>query len=421
MNGDDAYLNYDLSHFYYGSGDDVFGTAEAFAEWWQTAYAGGYQLYQTPMASAPGARSVVRENATGRPRELINLSSYNYLGLSLDPAVKAAALDAIERFGLGAAGGPILSGLYEVHRELEAALARFFGREGAVLFPSGYSANVGIISALMRPRDHIFLDQLSHASIIDGAVLSKAKTVFFRHNQPADLARKIAGVGGRKLVVVEGIYSMDGDLAPLREIIEVAHGAGARVMVDEAHSGFVLGAHGRGAAEHLEVEEQVDIHMGTMSKAMGGLGGFAAGRRDVMDYIEAYARSRFYACTLPPAVAAGMLAALRASEARPELRTRLWNNVALLREHFDREGIDYAQSPSQILPVMVYDEAKVFRIARKVRDAGVYLQPATYPGVPKGRPRLRVSVSALHSPSDLYEAASIITRVLREEAVPCRA
>ncbi len=213
---------------------------------------------------------------------------------------------------------------------------------------------------------------------------------------------------------------MDGDLAPLREITDVARSAGARVMVDEAHSGFLFGAHGRGAAEHLGVEDRIDIHMGTLSKALGGLGGFACGRRDVIDYLEAYARSRFFACTLPPAVVAGMLAALRELEARPELRTRLWDNVSYIRERFDRAGIDYGGSQSQILPVMVYDETKVFRIAKKIRDAGVYVQPGTYPGVPKGRPRLRLSVSASLTRTDMDEAAETITRMLREEGVRCR-
>ena len=413
------FTNYDFSNFYFGSGDDVYDTIRSFNQWWDEAFAGGYHIYREPFTSAPGTHISIRSNLGKQLDGLLNFSSYNYLGMANSPVVTEAAIAAIRKYGLGASGGPNLSGMFDIHRELEASLAAFKKKEACTTFNSGYAANIGIISGIMRSGDTIFLDQYSHASIIDGAILSKAKTVFFRHNNAADLERKLAGVTGRKLVIVEGVYSMDGDFCNLPEIVEVSKKHGARIMIDEAHSAFVAGENGRGAVEHFGLEDAVDFHMGTFSKALGGLGGYACGDREFILYLEAYARSRFFSCTLPPAVSAGVLAALNHIEANPEIRLHLWRNVAYLQKRLKEAGVDTGQSSSQVIPIMVYEDAKVFGIAESLREQGIFLQPVNYPAVSKGKARFRLSVSASHTTDQLEYAAQTIAHVLKEAGILC--
>lgn len=413
------FTNYDFSNFYFGSGDDVYDTIRSFNQWWDEAFAGGYHIYREPFTSAPGTHISIRSNKGKQLDGLLNFSSYNYLGMANSPVVTEAAIRAIEKYGLGASGGPNLSGMYDIHRELEASIAAYKKKEACTTFNSGYAANTGIISGIMRSGDTIFLDQYSHASIIDGAILSKAKTVFFRHNNAADLDRKLTGATGRKLVIVEGVYSMDGDFCNLPEIVEVSKQHGARIMIDEAHSAFVVGENGRGVVEHFGLEDAVDFHMGTFSKALGGLGGYACGDREFVLYLEAYARSRFFSCTLPPAVSAGVLAALRHIEANPEIRLQLWRNVHYLQNRLKEAGVDTGQSSSQVIPIMVYEDARVFGIAESLRAEGIFLQPVNYPAVSKGKARFRLSVSALHTLDQLEYAAQIIANVLKEAGIPC--
>jgi 4-hydroxy-2,2'-bipyrrole-5-methanol synthase len=298
-------------------------------------------------------------------------------------------------------------------------VASFKDKEAAILFPTGYSANVGFISSIMRPGDNILLDQYSHASIVDGAILAKANTVFFRHNNPMDLERKLQKAKGKKLVVVEGVYSMDGDVCALPEIVEVAKRNGARILIDEAHSTFLFGPNGRGVAEHFGLDKEIDFHLGTFSKSLGGQGGFVCGTRGLVDYVNAFGRSRFFSCNLAPNLAAGLRAGLRIVEREPQLRAKLWSNVAFLRRRFAEEGIDIGKSTSQVMPVMVNNDAKVFAVAEKVQERGLFLNPVTYPAVPKHKSRLRISVSAAHTEEDLEEAVQIIAGVLREEGI-CR-
>jgi glycine C-acetyltransferase len=414
-----VFTDYDYTNFYHGAGDDPLNVLGPFADWYREARPQGYYLYAEPLESAPSTRVRVKDGKTGEVRELINLASYNYLGISYRPEVKKAAIDAVEKYGLGASGSPILSGTFDVHVELADAVAEFKDKEAAILFPTGYSANVGFISALMRAGDHIFLDQYSHASIVDGAILAKSKTVFFRHNNPMDLERKMNGVRGKKLVVVEGVYSMDGDVCALPEIVEVAKRHGARILIDEAHSTFLFGPNGRGVAEHFGLDDEVDFHLGTFSKSLGGQGGFVAGSQDLIDYVTGFGRSRFFSCNLAPAVAAGLLAGIKIVADEPHLRARLWSNVAFLRRRFEEEGVDIGKSTSQVIPVMVGRDNRVFQVAEKIQDAGFFLQPVTYPAVPKHKSRLRISVSAAHSEEDLETAVQGIAKALRDEGI-CR-
>jgi len=413
------FSEYDYSNFYYGAGDDPINLLRPYADWYREARANGYYLYQEALGSAPTTHIRVRNGRTGEWLELLNMASYNYLGISYRPEVKKAAAEAIEKYGLGASGSPILSGTFDIHEEFASELARFKDKEACILFPTGYSANVGFISALMRAGDTIFLDQYSHASIVDGAILAKSKTIFFRHNNPLDLERKMAKEKGKKLVVVEGVYSMDGDMCALPEVVEVTKRHGARMLIDEAHSTFLFGNHGRGVVEHFGLDKEVDFHLGTFSKSLGGQGGFVAGSKELIDYVTAFGRSRFFSCNLSPVLTAGLLAALRIAASEPGLRAKMWSNVAYLRRRFAEEGIDIGKSNSQVMPVMVNNDAKVFAVAEKIQDHGLFLNPVTFPAVPKHKSRLRISVSAAHTEEDLERATQAIAAVLREEGI-CR-
>ncbi len=403
----------DLSHFRSTTGDDVFDIHQHFAEWFETSRPGGYELYLSALQGAPTARVQLRQGGG----DLFNLASYNYLGLSCRPEVIEAAIEAVRTFGLGAAGSPHLSGLLSIHEALAAEIAAFKGVEAALLFPSGYSANVGTLAALVGSEDWVIADMSAHASIFDGCQLAQAQLSLFRHNDMASLSKRLQGASGRKLVVVEGVYSMDGDIAPLDEVAQLCRRHGARLMVDEAHSAFVYGEHGRGLAEHFGVEDAVDVHFGTLSKSLGGMGGYVAGSRRMIDYLRAYARSQVFSCALSPPLVGGMRAALAIARAEPELRARLWENVATMRAALQREGVDIGASTSQVIPIMVRDDARIFAVARSLEAAGVYLNPILYPAVKRQQSRFRVSVSAAHQPADLQESAKIIGRVLRDHQV----
>jgi glycine C-acetyltransferase len=331
--------------------------------------------------------------------------------------VIAAAKRALDQYGLGAAGSPILSGTMDVHDELEHALATFKRKEAAMVFPTGYSTNLGLIQGIMRPGDLIIADQNSHASIVDGSILSKANVRFFKHNKPEDLEKKLKSTSGKRLVVVEGVYSMDGDVCKLPEIVEITKRYGARLLIDEAHSAFVYGANGRGVVEHFGLEDEVDIHIGTFSKALGGQGGYIAGSKALYNYLMAFARSRFFSCSLSPVVAAGVLESLRIAQAEPQLRATLWENVKYMREQLGNYGVDVGESTSQVIPIMIRNDRRIMHIAHRIQQAGLYMQPILYPAVAKHRSRFRISVSASHTTQQLDEAVSVLVRILREEGI----
>jgi 8-amino-7-oxononanoate synthase len=409
--------DYDYSSFYYSSSDDPFAILEPFNEWYARATRAGYYLYGQPMSTPPRPCVDLQEQLQQQHIKLLNFSSYNYLGLSYRPEVIAAAKRALDQYGLGAAGSPILSGTMTVHEELERELAAFKRKEAALVFPTGYSTNVGLIQGLMRAGDWVIADQNAHASIVDGAILSKANVKFFKHNKPDDLEKKLAGTSGKRLVVIEGVYSMDGDVCRLPEIVDVSKRHQARIVIDEAHSTFVYGANGRGVVEHFGLEDEIDVHVGTFSKALGGQGGYVAGTRNLCKYLMGFARSRFFSCALSPVVAAGVLEALRIVQKEPELRQRLWENVRYIREQLADYGIDTGESTSQVVPIMIRNDRRIMHIAHRLQEAGLYLQPILYPAVAKHRSRFRMSISASHTRDQMDEAVSILVRVLREEGI----
>lgn len=411
-------MDYDYTNFYFGAGDDPFAMLEPFSAWYDQVRPRGYYQYELPIHSSPSTRVDVEDTKTHEVREgLINFASYNYLGLSYRPEVKEAIKKAVDVYGGGSSGSPILSGTTDLHRRLSDDIARFKGKEAALIFPTGYSANVGVIAGLMRSGDLIVADQYAHASIVDGMILSKAKSRFFRHNRADDLDRKLSGFEGKKLVVVEGVYSMDGDVCPLPEIMEVCRKHDARILIDEAHSTFIFGENGRGVAEHFGLDDEVDIHIGTFSKSLGGQGGFVAGSRALIDYLRGFSRSRFFSCALAPTVVAGLLEALALADREPQLRTKLWENVEFMQKKLRGAGVDVGDSDSQVIPIMVRNDALIFELGEQLLRDGVFINPVKYPAVGKHKSRFRMSISAAHSREELDEGGDIIIDVLGRNGI----
>ncbi len=411
-------MDYDYTNFYFGAGDDAFALLEPFDDWWSEVRPQGYYQYELPIHSAPSTRVDVEDTKTGELRKnLLNFASYNYLGLSYRDEVKQAIKDAVDLYGGGSSGSPILSGTTALHRELAEKLATFKGKEAAMIFPTGYSANVGVIAGLMRSGDLIVADQYAHASIVDGMILSKAKSRFFRHNNAADLERKLKDFEGKKLVIVEGVYSMDGDMAALPAIVEVCKRYKARILIDEAHSTFVFGENGRGVAEHFGLDDEVDMHLGTFSKSLGGQGGFIAGSSALINYLRGFSRSRFFSCALAPTVVAGIIKALDLATNEPELRTKLLENVDFMTNRLREGGVDLADTESQVIPIMVRNDARIFEIGEALLREGIFINPVKYPAVGKHKSRFRMSVSAAHTREDLTEGADIIIGVLRKTGI----
>src|SRR5690348_9545592 len=320
MKQDPAKLS--LSNFIAGETRDPLQAPPTFTRWMQ-AGAWAVELYEPELLASADARTTIDYN--GKPRSVINLCSYNYLGLANHPEVIAAAESALKIYGLGACGSPMLSGMTDLHRELEKKVAEFLGREDAMLFNSGFGGALGTISGLLRKNDVAILDNRSHLSLRDGAVLSRCRAEKFEHNDPDSLEIALRRHRGRRcLVIVEGIYSMDGDFGNLRELIAVAKAHGASVFVDEAHSMLACGPNGRGAAEKFGVEHEIPLIYGTFSKAFGALGGFVAGSKETLQYLRFYAHPYVYSCALPPVVVAAIIKALEIGRQQPQLRKELW-------------------------------------------------------------------------------------------------
>ena len=413
-------MEYDYTNFYFGAGEDPFALMGPFDDWWRAVRPGGYYLYELPLHSAPSTRVDGEDTKTHEIRRgLVNFASYNYLGLSYRPEVKQAIKDAVDVYGGGASGSPILSGTTDLHRRFADEVAAFKKKEASLIFPTGYSANVGTIAGLMRAGDLIVADQYAHASVVDGMILSKANSRFFRHNKAEDLNRKLAGFQGKKLVVVEGVYSMDGDQPPLADIVEVCRKHGARLMIDEAHSAFLFGENGRGVVESQGLEDEVDIHLGTFSKSLGGQGGYIAGSAQMVNYIRGFSRSRFFSCALSPVVVAGLRKALELAQKEPELREKLWHNVAFMMKKLADHGVPVGDTSSQVIPIMVRDDAHIFQMAEEVFRGGVFINPVKYPAVGKHKSRFRMSISAAHTDEELDRGADIIIGVLKRYGV-CR-
>ena len=408
MNEDPAKLS--LSNFLAGESDDPLQAPATFTNWIRLG-AWAVELYEPELLATADARTVI--NYAGKPRPMINLCSYNYLGLANHPEVLAAAHEALRTHGLGACGSPMLSGMTDLHRELERRVAKFLGREDAMLFNSGFGGALGTISGLLRKSDVALLDNRSHLSLRDGAVLSRCRTEKFEHNDPASLDAALSRQKGRRqLVIVEGIYSMDGDFGNLKELLGVAESHGASVFIDEAHSTLACGEHGRGAAEHFGVEERVPLVYGTFSKAFGALGGFVAGSKETLQYLRFYAHPYVYSCALPPVVIAAILKALELGTSQPELRVHLWKNADYFHAQLEALGLDAGASTTYVMPIVIGDRERMYRLGHELRRRGLWVAPVDYPAVPQNRICFRACVTAKHTRADLDEALNILADTL---------
>ena len=353
-------------------------------------------------------------------KRVILLGTNNYLGLTFDEACVEASVDAVRRWGTGTTGSRIANGSFGAHLAMEQALARFYGRKHAMVFTTGYQANLGVLSALVGRGDHLILDADSHASIYDGARLGHAEVIRFRHNDPEDLykrLRRLDGVPGERLIVVEGIYSMMGDAAPLKEIVDVKRQTGAHLLVDEAHSMGVLGERGRGLAEAEGVEGDVDFVVGTFSKSLGAIGGFCVSDEDGFDILRVVSRPYMFTASLPPAVVASTLKALEQTEADRSLRPRLMANAERLFRGLNALGFSTGPKVSPIVAVVMPDLPTALAMWNALLAGGVYLNLALPPATPNNHPLLRTSVSAAHKPEQIDEVLSVFEWVGRELGV----
>jgi len=370
---------------------------------------GGFYPYYRVLSSGQDPEVVIDG------RKVVMLGSNNYLGLTSHPAVKAAAAAALERYGTGCAGSRLLNGTLEIHVALEERLAAFTRRQAALTFATGFQVNLGVLSCLLGRHDQVFLDGLDHACIIDGARLGFAKVFKYRHNDMADLARKLAAApaGRGRLIAVDGVFSMEGDLAALPEIVRLKRAHGARLMVDDAHGLGVLGEHGRGTAEHFGLESDVDLVMGTFSKSLATVGGFVAGDAPVIEFIRHHARSAIFSAALPPASAAAALAALDIVENEPERRKQLWENTAYLKRGLISLGFDTGASESPVIPVVIGEDRTAFEMVVRLQEEGVFANPVITPAVPPGRAMIRTSLMATHRRDHLDRALDGLGRVGR--------
>ncbi len=375
---------------------DIFDKCYEFSRAEEVMAAGLYP-YFTPISEARGNR--VKVNG----REMILIGSNNYLGLIDHPRVMQAAKEAIDRYGVATCGSRFLTGTIDLHEILEERLARFMNKEAAVTFSTGYQTNLGIISSLAGKDDVVITDRMNHASIIDACRLSKADVKKFKHNDLQDLERVLSEIPDNKgkLIVVDGVFSMEGDIANLPGIVPLARKYKARLMVDDAHGLGVLGQHGRGTAEHFGLEDEVDLIMGTFSKSFVSIGGFVVGKKKVVSYIKHHARSLIFSAAATPASVAAVLAALEVIEAEPERRERLWQVTNFMRESFQKLGFNTGPSQTPIIPIMIGDDEKCFAMWKTLRDEGIFTTPVIHPAVPHGQALIRTSYSANHTDEEL--------------------
>ncbi|OEV02440.1 aminotransferase class I/II-fold pyridoxal phosphate-dependent enzyme [Streptomyces oceani] len=377
--------------------------------------------YGMPLHSRCANRALIFDELAGRKREFLMFASNNYLGLANHPDVVQAVCDATRAYGATHTGSRFIGGTNMLHKELERRLAAFKQRPACIVYPGGYSANLGSISALVKSYDTLVVDKLNHMSIADGAKLSGATRRIYQHNDMRDLERVLRRnaeqTRGGTLVVADGVFSMHGDLCDLPEIVRLAKEYGARVMIDDAHATGVLGAHGAGTAEHFGLKGEVDLELGTMSKALAGMGGFVVGEEEVVEYLRFYSNSYVFAANVPAGVAAGLIASIDVLEAEPERLESLWTNIRVLRGLLRDAGFDLERSDSAILPLVIGDERRAMEMGRAVRARGLFCQTVVYPGVPIGDARLRVSVTSEHTPEDLALAAEIFVDAARETGV----
>jgi 8-amino-7-oxononanoate synthase len=374
--------------------------------------ASGYYPYFIPMQGNEGSEAIFQG------RRLIMCGSNNYLGLTMHPKVRQAAIDAIKVFGTSCTGSRFLNGTLELHEQLEHELADWVGKQAALVFSTGMQVNLGTISSIVGRNDVVILDRDDHASIVDGARLGWGKVKRFQHNNMEDLEKVLSKAGdkGGKLVVVDGLFSMEGDIARLPEITKLCKKYGARLMVDDAHALGVLGG-GRGTAAHFGLTNEVDLIMGTFSKSLASLGGFIAGDEDIIHYIKHHARSLIFSASIPPANAATALAALQVMREEPERVKRVNDIGTFMRDNYHQLGFNTGNSVSPIIPIYIGDDLRAAIIWKAMFEAGVYVNMIVSPAVPEGKQLLRTSYMATHTDDQLSRVLEIFSQVGKQVGI----
>ncbi|HYF79504.1 MAG TPA: glycine C-acetyltransferase [Symbiobacteriaceae bacterium] len=350
-------------------------------------------------------------------RKVVNLSSNNYLGLADDPRLKEAMIKATEQWGAGSGAVRTIIGTMSIHNELERKLAAFKHTEAAIVFQSGFTCNSGVIPILVGDGDAIISDELNHASIIDGCRLSKAVTLRYKHSDMADLARVLEETDGkyrRRLIITDGVFSMDGDIAPLPQIVELAEKHGAMTYVDDAHSSGVLGTNGQGSVHHFGLNGRVTVQVGTLSKAVGVLGGYVAGPQALIELLWHKGRPFLFSTSHPPGVAAACLKSIEIMEQEPQLIEKLWENTRYFKAKLEALGFNTGKSDTPITPVIAGDEVKAMKLSDRLMEEGVFAQGIAFPTVQRGKARVRTIVSAAHTKEDLDFALAAFEKVGRE-------
>lgn len=377
---------------------DLFDKVKSFT-YAKEAQAAGIYPYFRALSDTEGAVALFEG------KEVVMIGSNNYLGLTTDPRVRKAAIDAVERYGTSVTGSRFLNGTLELHLELDRRLARFVNKPAALVFATGYQTNVGTITAVLNKGDYVIIDKDDHASIVDGCMMSRGEMKRFKHSDLSSLDKVLRDLpaDAGKLVIVDGVYSMGGDVAPLPELVKIAHRYGARIMVDDAHGIGVTGM-GRGTAHHFGLTDQVDLIMGTFSKSFASIGGFIAGDEDVIHYIQHHARSLIFSAALPAPSAAAALASLDIMESEPELVQRAWDNADYMRNGLRAMGYNTGNSNTPIVPIIIGDDFRTVMAWHALIDEGVYTNPVVPPGVPPRNSLLRTSYMASHTHEHLDRA-----------------
>ena len=390
--------NYTLVDFAEFESPDLFEVKDYFWKYLEDAIEKKYMVYGNPVMTAPAAEFDVYDRYQDKVRKFYNFCSYNYLGYSVHPEVIKAVQEAIAKYGTGAVSAPLFSGYYDISKQLEEAIARFKNKEAGVIFPTGYGTNLGVLGCLLRPGDVAVLDVLSHASIYDGVRLAGADIKVFSHNNGKHLEKILKSLKTKRVIVcVEGVYSMDGDMANLPEIVAVCKKYGAKILLDEAHSTLIFGENGRGVGEHFGVEDQIDLTIGTFSKSFGSIGGFVVGDAKLMTYLKMFSRSYVFSCAMAPYTAAGILKVLELFQKDKSPRDRLLKNAKYMQEQLVAAGLDIGDSQSQVIPVFCGSDMRLREISKRTMAKGLSTGFVTYPAVSSKRTRLRLSISAYHT------------------------
>lgn len=390
-------------------GKDIMQRADIFGEFLDDLRERHHLQYRRVSLSGSAPVMQVLDPYTGQVRDMIYFGSNDYLNLTRHPRVIKAGQEALAKYGAGAGSVPLLGGTFDIHVQLEEELARFKGCEAAVIYTSGFGSNAGTLISMMQKEDCAILDMLDHASLVDGCINTNIR--YFSHNNMESLERVLKRSRDKyrtKLVVVDGVYSMDGDIAKLDQIVELARQYGAYVMVDEAHASGVIGENGRGTPEHFHIEGKVDIVAGTLSKGLGGVGGFIAARKPLVELIRFYSRAYIFSTAMTPQAAGSLVESLKVIEEEPELREKLWENIRYFHKGLTTIGFDLGNAETAIFPIIIGDDLKVKEICRRCHEENLYVNPVVYPAVSKKLSRIRISLMAGHTRDHLERALDIL-------------